>query len=142
METEVPVAAPKSKKRRHVETEPIEQETVSVAPPSKKKAVSFASTQQTRLFTDGETETMGQNKAIAKAAKKDKKRKLKAASGAMDTTEAVAEDPVDALTRGLEARTKSLTFTDEGKATGGDDDAYDFASFFGREKGLELDQDA
>ena len=132
----------KSKKRRHAETEPVETETVSVAPPSKKKAVTFAATQQTRMFTEGEDESIGQNKAIQKAAKKDKKRKLKAASAtSMDTTEAPAvEDPVDALTRGIEARTKGLTFVDEGKSA--EDEAYDFASFFGRGNGLALDQDA
>jgi len=148
MDAETPAAAPssKSKKRRHVETEAAEQEVVSVAPASKKKAVTFATTQQTRLFTEGEDESIGQNKAIQKAAKKDKKRKLKAnkvSADTMDTSETIAaveEDPVDSLTRNLEARTKSLTFVDE--RAGAEDEAYDFASFFGRDNKLPLDADA
>lgn len=129
-----------SKKRKVDDEGFAESEIVSVAP--KKKSVTFAGpSQQSKMFEDEEA-PMASNKAMKLAAKKEKKRKAKASKlaateGDMDESEqpvaaAEPEDEVDSLTRNLEARTKSLKFSDpEPEQNAGKDEAYDFNSFFG-----------
>lgn len=130
-EADVSTVSVASKKRKADGLE--ETEVVSVAP--KKKAVTFSTSQTSKMF-DADEAPVASNKAIRAAAKKEKKqkaKKAKASSGDIAEEAAAAaaepEDEMDSLTRNLEARTKSFKLDDAPEAE--EDETYDFQSFFG-----------
>jgi hypothetical protein len=106
------VAEPSSSKKRKADAD---NGITSMAPP--KKVAFAADTKKSKMFTAEEQEeldqSIGQNKAIAKAAKKAKKKHAKQTStvDGMDTTETAPaeEDEADSLYLGFEKRAKALS---------------------------------